>query len=55
MDVAIGPEFQNTLKDFPCDQLFVVDPFVLWYMQDREENWKGYDRYVENISKYTTK
>lgn len=50
MDVAIGPEFQNTLQDSPHDQLFVIDPFVCWYMQDRDEKWKGFEYFQDALS-----
>eukprot|EP01095_Lingulamoeba_sp_RSL-Kostka_P015852 TRINITY_DN745_c1_g1_i1.p1 TRINITY_DN745_c1_g1~~TRINITY_DN745_c1_g1_i1.p1 ORF type:complete len:276 (+),score=59.22 TRINITY_DN745_c1_g1_i1:33-860(+) len=42
-------EFVKTLKDLPCDQLFLADPDQSWYYNDPERNWDGINHLQERL------
>jgi len=47
-------EFQRSLSNFQCDQLFVMDPTgMTWYLQDPDSRWEGYKYYEEKLLQIT--
>jgi len=49
------PEFVRTLSGFDCDKLFITDPLQSWYLNDPENQWKGYEYHEQKLRDLTRK